>query len=391
MKHFAARSFVLLSLSFVFCAAVRPSRATGYGEQSPAPLPIVWSSEVVDPLGSSGPSLVLDGNDIPHLGYGSTHPGFSDSARYAVWNGASWDIEIVDSRWYIGGPVMAVAGDGTVHMLYHDCNPYSCAALHAIRAGDTWSIAPLAAPTGGTLSIVASDDNTVHAAYREGNVVGETALHYGHYSASHWDIGIVESTGVRDLAIAATPDGQPHISYQLDDGYTLKHAVRQPDATWLIEVVDMSLTGLGSSNDIALDSAGNPHVIYQAWNEVRYAYRDGAGWHTETVDTLSPPSPYPALSIAVDGLGDVHVSYHDQAASSVKYALRQGDSWRYGPVASAANVDSSSIAVDSLNTPHIAYLYYVGEYDRGIVYVRGTRLEPFSYLPLLRHDPIAAD
>jgi hypothetical protein len=391
MKHFATRSLLVLSLAFLYGLTSGPLRATGFGEEMSTPAPLVWNSEVVDPLGSSGPSLVVDGNDIPHLGYTTNYPGFSDNARYAVWGGAAWDIEIVASSFFVGGPVLAVAGNGTSHLLYHDCNPYSCTAFHAVRAGETWSIDPLSEPSGGTLSIAASDDNSVHAAYREGNVLGQTALYYGHYSGGPWVTDIVESTDVSDFALATTPDGQPHISYQLGDGYTLKHAVRQPDLTWSIEIVDTSTAGLGSYNDVALDQAGNPHIIYQAWNEVKHAYRDGAGWHTETVDTLSPPFPHPALSIAVDALGDVHVSYYDEAASSVKYALRQGDLWRYGPVENAANVTSTSIAVDSLNSPHIAYRYYVDEHDRGIVYVRGTRLEPYSYLPLLRHEPVTAD
>src|SRR3990172_3612855 len=83
---------------------------------------------------------------------------------------------------------------------------------------------------------------------------------------------------------------------------------------WTIEVADGS-PGSGQWTSLALAPDGSPRVAYQRGafpgiTELRYAWRNAAGWHNETVDSASAPD-YTAFgpSLAVDAAGIPHVSY----------------------------------------------------------------------------------
>ena len=66
-----------------------------------------------------------------------------------------------------------------------------------------------------------------------------------------------------------------------------------------------------------LDSAGNPRIGYTLGADMRYAWRDGAGWHSETVD----PSGGDPISMALDSAGNPGISYRDATTGALKYAL----------------------------------------------------------------------
>ncbi len=99
---------------------------------------------------------------------------------------------------------------------------------------------------------------------------------------------------------------------------------------------------------IALDSSGNPHIIYGSWDGVYYAYYDGVSWYIKTVDKSGGGS----LSIAIDSSDKAHISYsyHD----TLKYATNASGSWVIQTVDSSGAA-RSSIAIDSSGKAHISY------------------------------------
>lgn len=124
---------------------------------------------------------------------------------------------------------------------------------------------------------------------------------------------------------------------------------------WTIETVDSSANS-GPSSDIAIDSLGNPHISYydQTTYDLKYARSDGSGWQIERLD--SDYDVGATTSIALDSNDYPHISYFDWSNSSLKYAYQDAGGWHITTIASGGSIgDHSSIDVDSQNRPHIAY------------------------------------
>ncbi|MCK4639954.1 MAG: tandem-95 repeat protein [Candidatus Marinimicrobia bacterium] len=130
---------------------------------------------------------------------------------------------------------------------------------------------------------------------------------------------------------------------------------------WTTETVD-SYGSVGKHTSLALDKDGWPHISYydDSNNDLKYAYKDGSGWHRTTVDaTLYYYNAW--TSIALDSLGYPHISYHDDGNDDLKYAYKDNSGWHIETVDSYGSVGSGSeIALDSDGYPHIAYY---GDYD----------------------------
>jgi len=85
---------------------------------------------------------------------------------------------------------------------------------------------------------------------------------------------------------------------------------------------------LGWFTKIALDSDGNPHILYQdeTTRTLKYAFWNQSYWYVETVD----PAAYVGgdISFVLDSQNRPHISYFDyQANGSLKYAHTMGNVW----------------------------------------------------------------
>ena len=143
---------------------------------------------------------------------------------------------------------------------------------------------------------------------------------------------------------------------------------------WTIEVADGS-PGSGQWTSLALAPDGSPRVAYQRGafpgiTELRYAWRNAAGWHNETVDSASAPD-YTAFgpSLAVDAGGIPHVSYITSTREGFIGHLRvwharwnaTSSSWDKKFVADAGysfDWTFTSIALDQSGSPAIAFVNY---------------------------------
>lgn len=200
------------------------------------------------------------------------------------------------------------------------------------------------------------------------------------------------------VGIALTPSGAVHFSWQAKD-YTLHHAWIE-NGKKRDEVVDAT-SSCGFWSSIAVDSAGRPHIAYQAERMVPtyrqvlvYAYFDGAAWQIEelggggsasaialdaddqphivhvlttggleylqyddgTWERETPPVLAPfgftPLSLALDSDGEAHVVFEDSGTRRPSYASSTSD---WIPVELAASTGpGGSLALDALDRPHVA-------------------------------------
>jgi hypothetical protein len=95
---------------------------------------------------------------------------------------------------------------------------------------------------------------------------------------------------------------------------------------WTIERPDSPKDlGTQSNRNLALDSAGHPHLVYGG-DRLYYAWHDGTSWHREIVDPTLGVGVY--ASLALDDLDHPHVSYYDDVLNDMKYAHFDGMAWR---------------------------------------------------------------
>ena len=132
-----------------------------------------------------------------------------------------------------------------------------------------------------------------------------------------------------------------------------------PAAGWQIEIADVDG---GVEPSLALDGEGRPHVAYGGnlagtyEYGLKYAWHDGSTWQIEMVDDSVSPGWH--NSLALDSLDNPHIAYHDPG-EALKYAHYYSGSWHIQAVQSGADLgEKASLALDSSGMPHIAYWDY---------------------------------
>jgi len=96
----------------------------------------------------------------------------------------------------------------------------------------------------------------------------------------------------------------------------------------------------------------------------------GDGWHIETVDDNGDVGFY--TSIALDSLDYPHISYCDYSIFLLKYAYWTGSTWSISTVDTTGMwEDWLSMALDSSDNPHIVY-YDANNYDLKYAYWTGS-------------------
>jgi hypothetical protein len=312
-----------------------------------------WIVECVDWAkdfsGMTDRSLQLDADDHPHIAYGADH------LYYARHDGGTWHREIVDDSPGVGQyAALALDGSSYPHISYYDAGNEDL--KYAYRDWSGWHIHTVdsAGGVGSHTSLALDGSSYPHISYYD---AGNEDLKYAYRDWSGWQIDTVDSAGRvgSQTSLALDGSGYPHISYTDTSNFDLKYASR--DGTgWHIDTVS-ALPSDGSTS-LALDEADRPHIGYwyqlagtwQGWVYLKYAHRNGDGWHIETV----PDGEAGWTSLVLDRHGFPHISC--RARSNVKYAYQNEAGWRVESVSNGGSgVHSTSLALDEHGYPHISY------------------------------------
>ncbi len=218
-------------------------------------------------------------------------------------------------------------------------------------------------------------------------VYGNDHLYYACRVSGRWTIQVVDANyGVgRYATLAFTPDGFPGIAYYDEGNGALKYAEFR-GGSWSIEIVDdrppadegvlreapalgegdesgplyglvSKKQGVGGFPSLAFDAGGNPRISYFDFDQMdlKYAWKDGGPWNTETVDSAGVVGLYTSLDL--DSSGSPYVAYYDVTNGDLKLASRAvSGAWSLSTPDSTGNVGLyASLALDHLNRPRIAY------------------------------------
>lgn len=192
-----------------------------------------WSNGLVDLCvgACSAPAIALAGDEI-HLAY---RDGYQDALHYAV-SIAGWlvrpleDAQVTDPPPY--GAAIAIApgnGPATAHVSFYST---ATRVTRAVGGSDGFTNDIVADVDGigasianETTAIAIAGDGTVHILYRSG--LPEAALHHAAYTADTWASEIVEAgdTGY-SCNLALDANGQLRAAYHAADAGATRHARR---------------------------------------------------------------------------------------------------------------------------------------------------------------------
>ena len=314
-----------------------------------------WHSDTVDTQ-SWYPSLALDSNGYPHISYLKD----ATDVIYAYKDASGWHSDTVDSLsyWEVDGTCLALEATApyTPHVSYYTWSDLS----YAYYDGSSWQTQFLG-NTYHNASLSLDEEGYPHIGYYL-----DQSLMYMYQDETGWYSQTVDSGGVgRYASLALDGSGYPHISYydgtDFDDdtNHDLKYAY-QDASGWHTQTLDGSdFADLGKYTSLDLDTHGYAHIAYfnDTHDTLSYSYQDGSGWHIQ-------PKPPEGLgmgrytSLALSAEGYVHISYYDGIEGDLKYAYQDASGWHSQTVDSAGSVGSYTslaLAPTAPYTPHISY------------------------------------
>lgn len=138
-------------------------------------------------------------------------------------------------------------------------------------------------------------------------------------------------------------------------------------------------------NSLVLDSSNQPHVCFKQAENLKYASFDGSTWNVQdTVTLLAGRYPrFPSLQLTTNDLPCIsYGDYKNADDCSLKYATYSGGTWNSQLVNSSAGSGEygTSLVLDSLDRPHIAYHVHRGGYKGTYSRYTGSSwvTEPFN-------------
>lgn len=347
--------------------------AQGAPLRQDAPSPVHWRTTCIecplDVFHLGEHALRLDSTGRPHVVYAS------DQLYYAVWDGAAWQVEVIDAtpgaddRTYQSGAALVLDEEQTPRIAYFSRD--NRALKYAVRTPQGWRSEEIERTPphrwmSRGVSLVTSTDDTgatrVWIAYTNYGVLRLAAQ-----TASGWELTTIDNSGwsEENVALALDSDGRPHISYFYYTGAggpDLRYA-RWDGSEWRIEAVDIP-GRVGYGNTMALDADGHAHIAYIEYDwvdaELRYAHNKDGLWRYERVDSAIW---WIGTSLALDDSGAPHISY-TAADSSVRYANLAATGWQTTTV--SANGWASALTLDAAAQPHVIFFGWAAP---GLVYV----------------------
>ncbi|MBW8000715.1 MAG: hypothetical protein FVQ80_01665 [Planctomycetes bacterium] len=199
-----------------------------------------WVSSIFDFDGGAYESLAIDSQGFAHISYYDT-PG--EDLAYTYWDGTGWQKETVDKYDYYGSvggfTSLVLDGNDNPHISYMDWTG-SYRIKYAHDDGTGWEIQEFPGWFGRT-DMTLDDSGNPHI------VAGGQ---YGYWNGSSWQISTFQSGGgIGEVSIKLDSAGNPHIAYYGDG---IKYAYWN-GSSWEIQTVGhvFSMISLElDSNDI---------------------------------------------------------------------------------------------------------------------------------------------
>ncbi len=300
----------------------------------------------------------------------------------------TWAIDTAASAGQVGEySSIAVDSNGKAHIacfeyvrdeyIGADAVPYGN-LRYATNASGALEDFTLDTGTGMTPRIYVDKGDNVHIVHTKlgaSDIQTMLDIKYTTNKSGSWETVAVASRVVKgsDASIAVDADGKVHISLRNEEGVGTTDEggqgglryVTNATGEWTWVDVDASVN-CGNDGDIAVDGEGNVHISYLDKDAgLKYATNAGGSWEYQLVDGTQHVGWN--TSIAVDSNGNVHISYSDPAAileypgnGYLKYATSAPGDWDIQVVDAEDAGFFTGNAVDGDGAVHIAYYSWDG-------------------------------
>jgi hypothetical protein len=276
-----------------------------------------WNNENVNQLGGfegTGESLAFN-NGYPSISYCDRYTG---NVYYAYKDGSGWHNSAIKYEQDL---------DYLSSLAFNSGNPgisYAAVPSGAMMSAqnNTHMFAPY--PFQRNNYVMASNSSTNTSSSREVMLLSTPmSLRYTWKDTSGWHFETVDpgsgSTWEGGYSSLAYFNGYPRISYIEWLGgasCNLKYAYKDGSG-WHTELVDSGIPSTAAWTSLSIDSAGYPKISYYANGPLKYAYKDASGWHNQIVDSTG--GSY--TSSVVDTSGK-HPKISYSSGSHLKYAYK---------------------------------------------------------------------
>lgn len=323
-----------------------------------------WSVETVDNAGDVGSytSLALDDEGRTHVSY---YDATNTALKYAVRDQKGWTIETVDDNGEIGEySSLALDDAGNVTIAYRDTadNGYLKVATNASGA---WTNERVATAAGNFISLAVDSTGAAHISHADAVFA---QLLYTTDASGAWATTTIEMLGadwslISNTSIALDGGDHPHIGYHpIYQGSNNDNQMRYAanlTGTWTILTIASEASAEISSGSLAVDGIGNVHLCYyyHGWGQyssaLTYATNLGGTWAATPVEWAGHVGT--DSDLYADEAAVPHISYYSMTEGALKYAVMFNGSWFYTVVDSGNVGGFTSLVVEGGNEVRISY------------------------------------
>lgn len=289
-------------------------------------------------------SIAIDSAGHPHISYLDNSNPSDYVLKHAYFDGRTWKTETVDSGDVGWWSAIAIDSLDHIHISYHADKP-SSSLKYAYFNGTVWNL--IIVDSGGYSTALAIDSNNrPHITY----ITVTNELKYIRYDGVNWLTETIAEGALwfGSTSLALTSSDKAYISFS--DSFLPRRLFVASNATGVWELQNLAD---GRSSSLALDSSGNPHIVYyrEDTQELKYSYYYGSAWKTYAASVLAD-SPH----IALDAFNLPHISLGAyDGAECLIYANFEGASLNLQTLDCSNAGYHTSIALDPLGLPHISY------------------------------------
>ena len=311
-----------------------------------------WEVQIVEAGNGLGfyQAHAYDPTGKPAVAYSDVN---NDDVRFAHWNGASWDIEIVDAGMNVNtGIDIAYSPVDDRASISYGWGKLKFAHRGA-SGGWTITIVESKNAYNDVTSLAYASDGGAAISYRTTGQNGALKFARQNPTTGAWTTQVVEAgAGARYSALALDSAGNPAIAYSDDidkDNWldTLKFA-RWTGSSWFIQIVETGAVGFGVLCTLAYNPVtGNPGIVTQVNGVLRFAEWNGASWTITVIGTGYGPS------LRYDSLGTPLVSFSGD--TQIQLASRIGGVWQFDLVDTRTAQWRTNLKLDPTGKPSVSY------------------------------------
>jgi hypothetical protein len=275
--------------------------------------------------------MVIDDNDELHAAYSTSN----NLVVYMHFDGSSWNSTQISSSAKVGPVGIALDSNNHPHISFVASGSYCGNGLRLASfngAGWTTNTIESGSNKGCDSAIVIDHNDNAYIAYQDR---GQSKLKFTTNKSGSW-IPYAPETGGYGIAypgyyssLAMDDQGQFHIAHfdSLDANKDLWYTKGVPNGAWATTVVDSS-GDTGRNPSIAIDAAGDPHIVYRSWNgwKLKYATLNPSSpnWQVSTIENGGSvgDGTGESNSLVIDDGGTMHVAYTDETNGVLRYATK---------------------------------------------------------------------